>query len=555
MNAASRVLSVVAVGAGVAVAQPTTRVCLDSQGREGNAFSRGAALSDDGRLVVFSSQATNLVAGDTNHCEDVFVHDRCTGTTARLSVDAAGVESNGASYDPVISADGRYVAFESAARNLVPGDNNNRYDVFVRDLVAGSIRRISVSTSGNEGNGDSAYASISADGSAIAFSSSASNLVGGDGNAAADVFVCDLATGSLQRASVSSAGGEANGASSAAALSRDGRFVAFASAASNLVSGDGNAAGDVFVHDLLSGTTLRASVNQAGDEANGGSYCPAISGDGRFVAFSSEASNLIGGDKNHLADVFVHDRDYDQNGVFDEPFGTMTVRASAAAGGDEADGASEAPAISADGRYVTFESAASNLVVNDDNQCKDVFVRDLRTGLTSCASVSALGAAGNAASLEAAVSGNGRVIAFTSYASNLVDGDGNAAKEVFVDDRITVLLHGTPQYQSPVDFLVSNATGEQGNIAIVMLSASGTSGFTVPDGRTVPLTFDWCTQLGLELMPFLSAVIDAEGAAATPTFRFPEMPSGFTIYAAALTVKPNNAHIVSISGPTSFTTQ
>src|SRR5438034_1099294 len=246
-------------------AQTTERVSVASGGTtEGNDTSLGSALSADGRFVAFTSAAPDLVAGDTNGVSDVFVHDRQTGATERVSVDSAGTQGNGESTDVALSADGRFVAFTSAAPDLVTGDTNGVADVFVHDRQTGTTERVSVDSAGTQANGAGTGVALSADGRFVAFTSAAPDLVAGDTNGAADVFVHDRQTGRTERVSVDSAGTQANGASCGGALSADGRFVAFASAAPDLVAGDTNGAADVFVHDRQTGTTERVSVDSAG---------------------------------------------------------------------------------------------------------------------------------------------------------------------------------------------------------------------------------------------------------------------------------------------------
>ena len=225
--------------------------------------------------------------------------------TKRVSLSSAGAEGNRGSSFPSISADGHFVAFESSASNLVGGDTNDFGDVFVRNRWSGKTKRVSVSSAGAQGNLGSARASISAGGRFVAFEAAAWNLVGGDTNGESDVFVRDRRTGKTRRVSVSSAGAEGNGGSSRASISADGRFVAFYSFASNLVGGDTNGSFDVFVRNRWTGKTKRVSVSSAGAEGNNDSFSPSISADGRFVAFHSFASNLVGGDTNGFGDVFV----------------------------------------------------------------------------------------------------------------------------------------------------------------------------------------------------------------------------------------------------------
>jgi Tol biopolymer transport system component len=236
----------------------------------------------------------------------VFVHDRQTGTTERVSVNSAGAQANYGGAFPSISVDGRFVAFDSYASNLVSGDTNGAPDVFVHDRQTGTTERVSVNVAGTQGNNSSGDASISADGRLVAFDSYASNLVSGDTNGTWDVFVRDRQAGTTKCMSVDSAGTQGNDSSLSGSISVDGRFVAFQSSASKLVSGDTNGASDVFVHDRQTGTTERVSVDSAGREGNLDSVYPAISADGRFVAFHGDASNLVPGDTNGSVDVFVH---------------------------------------------------------------------------------------------------------------------------------------------------------------------------------------------------------------------------------------------------------
>ena len=280
------------------------RVSVRSNGAEGNAASRDPSISASGRFVAFRSAASNLVGGDANGATDVFVHDRKTKRTRRVSVRANGAEGNAESVIPSISGNGRFVAFHSSASNLVDGDTNGARDVFVHDRRTGKTRRVSVRSNGTEGNDDSRGPSISADGRFVAFHSAASNLIGGDANGVSDVFVRNRRTGKTRRVSVHSNGTEGDGGSFEPAISADGRLVAFDSTASNLIGGDANGARDIFVHNRRAGKTRRVSVRSNGAEADSGSFAASISADGRFIAFGSFASNLVGGDANGSDDVF-----------------------------------------------------------------------------------------------------------------------------------------------------------------------------------------------------------------------------------------------------------
>jgi hypothetical protein len=238
----------------------------------------------------------------------VFVHDRLTGVTTRVSEDASGIGGDGDSTDAAISPDGRYVAFESEATNLVPGDTNGKKDVFVKDTQTGAIVRVSVDSAGVQGNGDSEDPSITDQGRYVSFGSLATNLVANDTNNKEDVFVHDLVTGMTVRASVDSSGQEANWDCYDAELTTDGHYVAFFSLATNLVPNDTNATEDIFLRDLVAGTTERVSVGVVGQQGNGTCHYAAVSSDARYVAFDSFASNLVVNDTNGQRDIFVRDR-------------------------------------------------------------------------------------------------------------------------------------------------------------------------------------------------------------------------------------------------------
>ena len=246
----------------------TTRVSVSTADAQGNQVSGPNAISADGRYVAFYSWADNLVVGDTNGMSDAFVRDRVTGKTTRVSVGSVGTQGNDMSFTSAISADGRYVAFMSHASNLVAWDTNGRGDAFVRDLVTGKTTRISVSSAGAQGNNTSYPNAVSADGRYVAFSSSADNLVAGDTNGTKDAFVRDRVTGKTTRVSVDSAGVQGNYGGSPSAISADGRYVAFTSNADNLVAGDTNGWGDAFVRDRVIGKTTRVSVSSAGTQGN-----------------------------------------------------------------------------------------------------------------------------------------------------------------------------------------------------------------------------------------------------------------------------------------------
>jgi Tol biopolymer transport system component len=350
-----------------------------------NGFTVMSVLSSKaGEYVAFESDATNLVTGDTNGMRDIFVRDRQTGMTYRVSRDSAGVEGNGNSYNASLSWDGMYVTFESDATNLVTGDTNGMRDIFVRDRQTGTSYRVSRDSAGAEANGNSNTPSISADGRYVTFESDATNLVTGDTNGRRDIFVRDRNTGTTYLVSRDSAGAEANGNSNTPSISTDGRYVTFESDATNLVTGDTNGMRDIFVRDRQTGMSYRVSRDSAGAEANGNSNTPSISADGRYVTFESDATNLVTGDTNGMRDIFVRDR---QTGT--------SYRVSRDSAGAEGNGDSYYPSISTDGRYVAFESDATNLVTGDTNGMRDIFVRDRQTGTSYRVSRDSAGAEGN----------------------------------------------------------------------------------------------------------------------------------------------------------------
>ena len=342
----------------------TRRVSVSSSEQEGDAPSHSASISADGRFVAFVSSATNLVPGDMNGVQDVFVRDRKLGTTRRISLRNDGGEGNDASFSPRISANGAFVVFTSAATNLASGDTNGSYDVFVRDRTRQRTKRVSLNSHEVGANGNSVDGSITPDGRYVVFDSSSTNLSGGDTNGAQDIFIRDLHLGTTKRVSMNSLGFQGNGDSTDARISGDGRVVVFRSTATNLVLHDTNASDDVFIRDRTASTTKRVSVRSNGNQANDRSSTPSISLDGRFVAFVSEATNLVGDDSNGQPDIFLRDR-----------LTKSTKRISIGSSGAEGNGESYDPSISPDGRFVVFVSYATNFMASDTNGRDEAFIR------------------------------------------------------------------------------------------------------------------------------------------------------------------------------------
>jgi len=419
----------VAVAFGASGPSNKTRASVSSSGEQANESNWSPSISADGRFVAFTSDATNLVSGNRNN---VLVRDMATRTTSRVSVNSSGAQIDDQPYSPAISANGRFVAFTTAATNLVPGDADRDDDVFVHDRATGTTTPASVNSSGALGDDDSGHPALSADGRFVAFSSFANNFDG----SAEGIFIHDRVTGQTTRASVSSAGvpgDNAWGLSLDPSISADGRFVAFCSGSANLAPGDTNRRMDVFVRDRVAATTTRVSVGSGGAEGTGSSCSNQgadISTDGRVVAFDSDATNLVPGDTNGTSDVFVRDR----------PAGT-TRRVSVDSEGREATSpylsGSRQPTISSNGRFVAFVSTANNLVDDDLNPFEDIFLHDRATGKTT--RVSAATGGGYARSRGGgdgipSVSGDGRFVAFESEVA-LAPDDTNDKRDIYVHDR------------------------------------------------------------------------------------------------------------------------
>lgn len=403
----------------------------DSGKGQPNGASADAQLSPEGRFVAFDSTATNLTASDPNgHIADVFLYDGETGSLRLISTGLRGAGGTGPSTAPVLADRAASLAFISRAHNLVPGDTSTFGEVFVWSQGHG-LSRVSVSSAGAPANGESAGPpDISADGRRVVFSSRASNLTPGNTNNHFNVFVHDLASGVTSLVSAAADGTPGNGDSTAPAISPDGRYVSFATSATNLVRGLTSKGSNVVVRDLTAGATQLASVSGAGQPQNASLRAPFVqvsdlSVGGRYVVFDSDATNLVRHDRNRHTDVFVRDT-----------VAKTTTRVSLATTGQESNSDSFAPSITADGRFVSFESLAGNLtpfVPSGGN----VFVRDLRRGTTVMADVSS---SGRPRSRElhgtilqrASISDDGATMAFASSASNLVSGDTNGSQDVFV---------------------------------------------------------------------------------------------------------------------------
>ena len=348
----------------------TEIVSVSTTGEIGNAASLAPAISRNGRFVAFNSEASNFVPGDVDPGQEgsleVFIHDRDTGVTERVAVDSNEDYVPVPSFAADLSASGRFVTFTAAAA-LAPGDENQTFDIYVRDREAGTTELLSAPSSGPHLEHPSMFSAISGNGRFVTFDSSQPGLVPNDTNAWNDVFVVDRTADTIERVSVDSDGGQGRRGSTDPEISRDGRFVVFMSDAPDLVWRDSNGAvSDVFLHDRQTGRTMLVSRSTKGRQSPELSGGPSVSDDGTRIAFIAPGGKLVRGDTNDAWDVFVRDRD-----------ARVTERVSVGPGGRQALGNEEpfwAAAISGDGASVAFESTASNLVPRDDNGRADVYV-------------------------------------------------------------------------------------------------------------------------------------------------------------------------------------
>lgn len=388
----------------------TTQVSVSRSGRAGNAASSGGYLSADGRYVIFQSSATDLVAGSAQPAATgVFIRDVQTGVTSAVSVSPVGVFANAPAYVNAISGNGRYVVFGTSATNLQPGCTRGKPGLYVRDTVARTTTVVNVDDTGTNCGNDGAYGAtqISDDGRYVSFVSDSTDLVGGDRNAQTDVFVRDRRQARTILVSVNTAGESSDGGGSQPSMSGNGRLIVFLGCGSDLVGNDHNDACDIFVRDIVDGQTQLASVDRAGTQSGnnpfdpisqqflGGCFQPAISLNGRYVAFTSGSTNLVAGDTNKETDLFVRDR---QTGT------TTLVR-----GSDYDPG--YLPLFSGSGRFLLFTGLFT----------RDLHVRDQQSGDLRLVNAAKPGSTGASSPPNGArISRDGSTVVFTSLATNLV---------------------------------------------------------------------------------------------------------------------------------------
>lgn len=387
-------------------------------------------LSGDGRLLAFASRSSNYVAKDTNGLRDVFVVDRTAGTIRRISDPPGPAQADGESHSPALSADGRWLAFVSRARNLVDGFAPAREAIYVADLASGAITPITIGTGGGACGGSSASPNLSADGRFVVFESSANDLVPGDRDDLADVFLHDRDADAdgvfdepgavrVQRISVAPDGSPADGPSSQPDVSADGRRISFLSLAKNLRAGAPlSGAAQAWVYDRDAGALLLASADEAGNPATSDASAARLSADGRFAAFATAAA-LLSDDANGAGDVYVRDLERGSS-----------ERASLTPSGGEDGAASGSPSLSGDGRFVAFATGSTRLFPAGGGAPR-ILVWDRLTDTNELASVSEAGQPADAAAVDPRIAADGRTVAFVSAATNLLP-DANGVADVFV---------------------------------------------------------------------------------------------------------------------------
>lgn len=570
-----------------------TRLSRHANGSENPESTSGATMSDNGTYVAMLSRADligNLPPGE----QQLYLLNRVTGTITLISKSATGVPGNALSAAPQVDSTGAFVVFSSAADNLVANDANETNDVFRFDIAANTLLRVSTDSLGNEGNGSSSSPQVAAGGNVIAFASSASNLVGLDGNGLQDVFVKDLTNGVTERISRPPFAPDLNALSTLHGISEDGEVVAFASSATNVIFGDSNDVSDVFVHTRSNGITERASTDASGAQADGASRSGKLSGNGRLVAFISAASNLAGLNPAGLDQLYLKDM---QTGAVQKltsadsailnilDFNTSGARICFNGGGETlvpgdsnrvgdvytitvanliirrvnlassphpltaGNASSIRPDLSDDGRYVTFSSGASMLdaegfataATTSSGFYQDIYLRDNATGAIERLSTDASGSGGDNSSDAPAISADGRFVTFESAAENLVSGgDSNDDNDVFRVDTATgamVLISG--------DSFGSAGRGRDASISDIGGSIAFVStgeDLVGADTNSEQDVFVWNVVDGIRRVSVSSAGIEADDGSSSPDLSGDGSVVVFASGASNLVVGDSNGH-------------
>ncbi len=403
-------------------ADTTIQININATGSQPNGGSLNPAISADGNYAVYSSDASNLVPNDTNGKSDIFVYNKITNQTYRVSVDSTGAQSNGNSYNPSINSNGRYIVFDSVADNLVPLDTNRCSDIFIHDMLTGTMSRIIFNSTVLQLNGNSYNPSISGDGRYIAYEFYNTILAGSNGPSS--IYLYDRL---LCNTTIISSGYCTN-----PVVSADGTHVAYQ-------------AGQIYLYNILTNETIKVSVDPYGNEGNGPSFNPSININGTIIAFQSNANNLCPGDTAGNSDIFVH------NTVTG-----MTSRVSVNSNGEQANGASVNPSISGNGLYVTYYSFANNLVEGDTNGVADVFFYNMSSGKTSRISVDSNNDQFSFGSYFPVISTDGNYVVFLSKPGT----DSNYEKVLVHDCTWNVNANlASGAYYSPQTVSLSANTG------------------------------------------------------------------------------------------------
>jgi len=528
-----------------AASQDTFLADVGIDGAQADKEASSVAVSADGRWIAFQSSALNLVPGTTNPGH-IFVKDTLTGAIDIGSRSSSGAKGNAPSSNPFLSADGRYVVFESMATNLVPGDFNVAKDIFLRDLVLGTTQRVSVAQDGSESDRNSDEPTVSDDGRFVTFFTDATLGFANDTNGTYDVFVRDTGLGTTRQVSLTPAGVTGSSSSQSAMVSGDGGFVAFESLSKDILPGQAFNQRQIYRRDLGTDATERVSVDSAGILANATSEEPGISSDGRFVAFVSLATNLAAGDLLFQNDVFVRDMALG-----------ITERISSTPTGAEPSGEclldpSSGRSISRDGRHVVYSSGATNILPELSTSKSRIFVKDRTTGITSFRSTTWKGTTSENNCFNGVVSDDATRVAFTSSGTDLVPIDNNGAIDVFVhaiDFTSWIDLGGAlPGSQGPPVLTGAGplVPGTSGALLLGQVPATS-AGLLLVALTTQPTPFKGGNLLAVPPASIWPLVADGAGAVQWTFVWPPGFPSGLPFYLQAIFPDAGAIHGVSIS--------
>jgi len=465
---APALLAALAAAAAPARAQVTSLVSIAENGTQSDADVMPGDVSNDGRFVVFTTTSKKLVPGTTTSKQHVYLVDRATGAVELISVGNDGAEANQDALRPRISGDGRWVVFETLASNLDQDDTNGRLDCYLYDRDEEWLERVSLGANDGEGNGDSFRPVVSDDGDWILFSSFANNLITGDDNGTADVFIRDRQTGTTRLVSSALDGTVASDYSEAADLSADGRYALFQSAAKDMVAGSIAGWNKIMLRDLQLGVTEQASLQSDGLFPAGECRFARMSADARWITFASSVHTIVPGDSNQREDVFLRDRQL-----------ATTERVNIGPNGEQDDVGGSYARPSDDGRFILFESSATVFAPSDTNDNGDVFLRDRRRATTRHVSLSTDGKSSKLGCGEISISGDGHVLLFRAGGDELDPADHNGRLDAYVHDRgpadasvasygsghpgrygvPTATLQDDPVIGGPVDLVVTNSSG------------------------------------------------------------------------------------------------